>query len=64
MGGKEKRSKAQRANRILGFSGRPTDQEIDEVLELVVRLFMRMMTRQDVLDLVSTAQQFQHFGRA
>jgi hypothetical protein len=61
---KGKRSKQQTVNRILGFSGRPTDAEIDEVLELVVRMFMRVMTRSDVLDLVETAKTFQQFGRA
>jgi hypothetical protein len=56
--------KQQRKNRILGFSGRPTDAEIDEVLELVARVALRLMTRKDLLDLVGAVQGFQTFGRA
>lgn len=56
----------QRRNRILGFAGRPTDREVDEVIELFVRVAMRMTSRKDVLDLVdeAKARTFGGFGVA
>jgi len=59
---------ARRKNRILGFSGRPTDQEVDEVCELAARIVMRMMTSSRFLEMVGTATElqnrFKHFGDA
>lgn len=59
MGGKGKRSKRRRVNRLLGFSGTPTDAELDEVIDVWGRLMFRLVTSEQFLELVKNVQRMQ-----
>jgi hypothetical protein len=48
-GKKATAAKRPRVNRLLGFSRIPTDEEIDQVLELLMRMILRMVSRRDFL---------------
>lgn len=68
VGRRTKGAARPRVNRLLGFAGRPTDAEVDEVIELVARMFMRMVASSQFLEMVGTAtrlqQRFGGFGDA
>jgi hypothetical protein len=53
-----------RVNRILGFSGTPTDEEIDELLELVMRIGLRLLSRRDFWEMSRRAARSTAFGDA
>lgn len=63
--GRGKRAARPRVNRLLGFSGTPTDDELDEVIELWTRLLLRLLTSSHVLHVMRAMQQFSGaFGRS
>jgi len=61
-----------RVNRLLRFSGTPTDEEIDEVIDLWARIMLRMVTSEQFLETVKNLQRLgetfarfsAHFGDA
>ena len=44
-----------RVNRILGFSGTPTDEELDEAIDLMMRFVLRLIARRDFLEMAGGA---------
>lgn len=48
-----------RKNRLLGFSGTPTDDEIDEAIEVMVRILVRFMTSEQLVEVMETATRLQ-----
>lgn len=65
---KGKRAARPRMNRLLGFSGTPTDAELDEVIDLVARLAMRFLTSEAFIEMMESGarfkQQVERIGRA
>lgn len=63
MAGKGKK-KAPKKNRLLGFSGTLTDEEIDEAIDLFMRFGLRVLARRDFLEMTRRAARSSAFGDA
>jgi len=55
---KRKTAARPRVNRILGFAGDPTDDEIDEVITLWMRMVLRLVTSGQFVTVMRSVQRF------